>query len=80
MTLIKNPEGDGERSLGTNELVREEVPTDLEARANRIDDILWNRITAFAQTHSVQFKVPEYIREMAFDSQGEEGNYSLTVG
>ncbi|BES96533.1 Protein of unknown function (DUF1676) [Nesidiocoris tenuis] len=68
ISLIKRPES--ERSL-KEEL--EPLPTDLESRANKVDDLLWNRVGAFLQSHSVQLNMPSFVNEAVVESEDDEG-------
>ncbi|XP_014241405.1 uncharacterized protein LOC106662110 [Cimex lectularius] len=68
ITLVKRPES--ERSLKTP---LEPLPVDLEARSSKVDDLLWGRVTSFLDTHSVQFKLPNFIKDAVYESEDGEG-------
>ncbi|KAF6208880.1 hypothetical protein GE061_014622 [Apolygus lucorum] len=69
ISLTKRPET--ERSLKAE---LEPLPADLESRSSKVDDLLWNRVDAFLQSHSVQFNMPSFINDVMYENEdGEEG-------
>jgi hypothetical protein len=69
ISLTKRP--DSERSLKLAPV--EELPKDLEARANKVDELLWDRVSAFMESHSLQFRLPSFIKEQFTDEVDGEG-------
>ncbi|KAK9501638.1 hypothetical protein O3M35_012329 [Rhynocoris fuscipes] len=67
ISLIKS--GEGERPVNI-----EPLPSDIdESRSNKVDDLLSERLAAFLQTHSIQFKIPSFVQEYLYDETDEEG-------
>ncbi|XP_014273834.1 uncharacterized protein [Halyomorpha halys] len=66
ISLVKRPES--ERSL-KNDL--DPLPNEIEPR--KVDDLLWDRVTAFLESHSVQFRLPEFVKEIISEGVDEEG-------
>lgn len=66
IALIKRPEV-------TSNVLLEPLTNDFESRASKVDDLLWQRVSAFLDTHSVQFRVPSFIRDYMYDETNEEG-------
>ncbi|KAL1137697.1 hypothetical protein AAG570_009393 [Ranatra chinensis] len=62
---------DSERSLKTTPL--EDLPKDMEARANRVDELLWERVATFLESHSLQFRLPSFIKDQFVDEVDEQG-------
>lgn len=50
-----------ERSLMENTVDSEPLPSEPNAREERIDSLLWDKTAAFFQTHSLQLHVPRLI-------------------
>jgi len=81
MELVKKGDEDG-RELNESlvEVDEANLPTDPEKRQETLDDLLIDRVSRFARSHTLQFSVPKLISDLdggAGEKMLEEGESSL---
>lgn len=52
-----------QRSMVDSPVDENSLPQEPEQREQRIDSLLWNRMSSFFQTHSLQLQVPKLVEE-----------------
>jgi len=72
MELVKKVDEDGRELNDTLVEVDEgKLPTDPEKRQETLDDLLIDRVSRFAKSHTLHFSVPKFISDLD-DSAGEK--------
>jgi len=72
MELVKKGDEDGrELNEPLVEVDEANLPTDPEKRQETLDDLLIDRVSRFARSHTLQFSVPKFISDLD-DSAGEK--------
>jgi hypothetical protein len=82
MELVKKGDDEDGRQLNEPfvELDEANLPTDSEKRQETLDDLLIDRVSRFLRSHTLQFSVPKFIRDLddsAGDKMLEEGESVL---